>query len=901
MIIETVEIRNIGPFRGIVRVGPLSNGLNLLAANNEEGKTTVVKALVRGLFDRHTCRSEDIRDLQPAGTSLAPTVAIVFRLKDRAYKIEKTFLESPRSLLSQLVGDAWTTTDEGDKADERLQILLGSDQPGRGATKPEHWGLFQYLWARQGEPTTWPQWNGDSGKVVRSHLIKIDLDPLIENLKATLWATFAESFTDTGRPKVGGPLATSQNSVDDLRVQLQAIQIKVGELDSQQRTFERLGGEIAQLKLEATKRASEAEEIKQRAQEVERLQGELRRFEADLEAAQARLRAVETDEKSLAAAEATVKEAKARTEILQKRSEEVKTQESDILRRQGEGNQELQEGEAKRDRLRAGVERTEAILKCSRLQSELERLRKQAREVRSRESEVRRLDGERAKIPVLTPQRISKLETLHGDVVRIEAQIAAAGISAELTPERNANVDVGESGKRQKLEIDANTTENITAGQRLTLRLYGWGRIQVRSGAKELKDLENDLRTMRSDLSTALAELGVESVAEAHSLRERRKGIDEQLREAQRAFTNALGDFDTLAKLSEHIERATADVESLRRVHEVKPAEEALTLSELEAREEELKSKLKGAESTVREINNALRGLACELSAHQDERHGFEKELATLAGRQQNAAAQAESILARYPVGVPDAVKQAQDVFSDAKALVESAKRKLPSDAEVLPERNRRAAKAAADVQRELEQKQSERDKAAGALESLGSQGLYSQESVLTERIATEERKARAAQDRGWGARLLHDLIEHRKQEATRAVLSPLQDILSGRFAELTGVHTRRVFLDEQLQVCGVGQREEEIISFDQLSQGAKEQLLLSLRLGVALTLSEQERQSLILDDVLVNTDPVRQERVLDLLQSAARDLQILVLTCHPDRYRGIGCAVTMQPHQSNS
>ncbi|MGB8481300.1 MAG: metallophosphoesterase [Acidobacteriaceae bacterium] len=65
-------------------------------------------------------------------------------------------------------------------------------------------------------------------------------------------------------------------------------------------------------------------------------------------------------------------------------------------------------------------------------------------------------------------------------------------------------------------------------------------------------------------------------------------------------------------------------------------------------------------------------------------------------------------------------------------------------------------------------------------------------------------------------------------------------------------------------------------------------------------TLSEQERQSLILDDVLVNTDPIRQERVLDLLQNAARDIQILVLTCHPDRYRGVGSAVTIQTCSSD-
>ena len=73
------------------------------------------------------------------------------------------------------------------------------------------------------------------------------------------------------------------------------------------------------------------------------------------------------------------------------------------------------------------------------------------------------------------------------------------------------------------------------------------------------------------------------------------------------------------------------------------------------------------------------------------------------------------------------------------------------------------------------------------------------------------------------------------------------------------------------------------------MSQGAKEQLLLCLRLAVAQELAADEPQILILDDVLVNTDSARQERILDVLGAQADRLQILILTCHPDRYRGVG------------
>lgn len=146
----------------------------------------------------------------------------------------------------------------------------------------------------------------------------------------------------------------------------------------------------------------------------------------------------------------------------------------------------------------------------------------------------------------------------------------------------------------------------------------------------------------------------------------------------------------------------------------------------------------------------------------------------------------------------------------------------------------------------------------------------------------------------GWNARIVQDLIVLRKHAATRAVLAPLESRLSAAFVELTGEADRKVFLDDQLQISGLGRAREETYPFEQLSQGAREQLLLCLRIAVALELAVDEPQVLILDDVLVNADPVRQERILDVLSALAAKLQVLILTCHADRYRGVGTALSL-------
>jgi uncharacterized protein YhaN len=52
--------------------------------------------------------------------------------------------------------------------------------------------------------------------------------------------------------------------------------------------------------------------------------------------------------------------------------------------------------------------------------------------------------------------------------------------------------------------------------------------------------------------------------------------------------------------------------------------------------------------------------------------------------------------------------------------------------------------------------------------------------------------------------------------------------------------------------------------------------------------LAKDERQLVVLDDVLNATDTGRLARVLTLLQDSADRLQIVILTCHPERYRGL-------------
>ena len=67
MIIESIELEHVGPFRNKASIGPLRAGINVLAAPNETGKSTFVRAAARALagappdFDVHHRRSHLVR------------------------------------------------------------------------------------------------------------------------------------------------------------------------------------------------------------------------------------------------------------------------------------------------------------------------------------------------------------------------------------------------------------------------------------------------------------------------------------------------------------------------------------------------------------------------------------------------------------------------------------------------------------------------------------------------------------------------------------------------------------------------------------------------------------------------------------------------------------------------
>ena len=94
MKINSIVVDGVGKFGIRSEVTGLGSGVNILAAGNEAGKSTLFRAVRACLFERHNTKNESVRNLATDGLSLPITVTLGFEHGDQAYAITKSFVKS---------------------------------------------------------------------------------------------------------------------------------------------------------------------------------------------------------------------------------------------------------------------------------------------------------------------------------------------------------------------------------------------------------------------------------------------------------------------------------------------------------------------------------------------------------------------------------------------------------------------------------------------------------------------------------------------------------------------------------------------------------------------------------------------------------------------------------------
>lgn len=155
----------------------------------------------------------------------------------------------------------------------------------------------------------------------------------------------------------------------------------------------------------------------------------------------------------------------------------------------------------------------------------------------------------------------------------------------------------------------------------------------------------------------------------------------------------------------------------------------------------------------------------------------------------------------------------------------------------------------------------------------IGKRDLVTIEEELdenNEEISKNERKVKALD-------LSLNILEESLDEVRRQVGPEINNKIAENFKMLSGSKYKEVLLNDNYEMSV--RDSENLFKGMYLSNGAIDQLYLSLRLAVIDLIFKKENHFIILDDALIQYDEVRRKKALMLL-SSMKNVQLIVFTC---------------------
>jgi uncharacterized protein YhaN len=880
MRLRQIEIRDFRKLRS-ASIKSLADGINVIAGNNEAGKSTVLSGLQTAFFQRHNISGKLLESIQPYGCSVRPQVDLRFEIDGRTYRLQKTFAGSS--------GKAELTCPDGRRfmnhdADRKLEELLRFQGSAKGAAKFQDLGMWPLFWVEQGTMFQGMNINADVRATVQSSLHKEVGDILVgeaaARLRSRISLAYREYFTEKTQ-KPSGTLSAAEKSVSDLQLQLAAKRVELDNFNASISALESNLARLAELRRPAV-RVSLERELAEAEEAVRRVEGLLQKSQT----AEQQLTLAQVVRKHAAEGVSRRQERVAELAGLEKALEQLREKQV----RADEELQPLEEQLTMASNELAGLRET--LLAASSTSSaanrvyeflgakqqherELERYRK----AQATAGVIRTAESSRAAIRI-SDGDLKKLRSLEGEVSKAEARLesAATKLDFQFSDAEGVRFNSGPLPAENPVVL---TDEAVVEIPRR-------GSLRILPGGDTLADRRSDLERAKSAFANALSAAEVPSVADA----------EEAFRLIEEAGSSLKNHKEVLAALApEGIAELEEAVRSLE--DRVTCLPECIDLTTLpdpktaDIRRRETASEVQRLTSKLREAELHLEGLRAR-------RDGAREVLTTTMGESRNASGtldrKRDSLNAERQqctdLELQSKSDQALKTEADLlKAFTQANALYLEADPDAATERAQMTKTALANLDSETQRLEKTVERLKGSLETVGKAGPGEQCAALeadlnnaTVRHATLDRDAQAL-------RLLHQTIVDTERDANTQFLLPVVERVQPYLRRV--LPGARVRFSADLAIEGLD-RGETTEPFSSLSVGAREQVSVLTRIAFAdLLASEGVAAPIILDDALVYSDNARFGDTVLALSLAAKRHQIIILTCHEDRYLKLGAPTT--------
>ena len=869
MKLTRLRVDQFRRFRQPFELRDLVDGLNLFAGPNEAGKSTLVAAIRAAFFERH--RSGTVEHLQPWGDGgAAPEVELDFELGGTPCRLTKRFLVRKRCTLQ-----FGTRTLDGTDAENFIAEQLGFAFAAKGSSKSEHWGIPGLLWMEQGE----------------AQHIREAVTHATDHLRTALNASLGEI--------AGGDGDDVTNEVEKLRNELltptsdKPRGAHAEALQAEQCLRDALGAVDADLLIYR--------------QKVDRLA--LLRREHETDTGERPWEALRTQAK---AAGDALREAQSLQQQLdgERNAALALAQRIDLLRRQLDGHAaESRDAERRADAVVAAQRALDdanslaapwqqregdAILRHDKARRTLALARAQD----NRRALLRELDDLRRKAGAASAA-LAQAEAEQSRQLALRAEAAASEISAtdfaalreQVRRIRELDIRRSAIATRLRFALDAGRELRIgdeTVGgegerqllEATTLTLPGYGRLRIEPGGNDIAALARDAAELHDRHTSALSRLGLASF-EAAEARQQLHALKLSDLKAAEATLKALapGGIDALRAECAALDARTAEVQQRLDAHTDEGGGTLPSVSEAESAEDIARGSAAEAARQLAAARNGCAAAQAALEAAQRERDAARARLDDPARAKQvadsnisltDALAQHAAAVQRieYLAGRLDAVRP-QTLAQDVERYTRSAEQLEKTFAQ------RRDALTVLEVE----------------LQAAGAQGLDERRAELARDHAAAARRADQLGRRARALDLLLKLLQDKRHALTQRLQAPLQKHLNHYLGLL--FPGARIAIDDSLSpgpLTREGTSGSESGPVDELSFGAREQMGVIARLAYADLLKEAGKPTLIiLDDALVHSDDARLAQMKRVLFDAATRHQILLFTCHPEKWRDMG------------
>ncbi len=863
-----LEVNQFRQFRQPLRLSDLQPGLNVIAGPNESGKSTLVRALRAAFFERYG--SSVMTDLQPWGdSSAAPEVNLSFLWQAQTWRLHKRFLKQKRCDL-HIDSQHWS----GGEAEEKLAALLGYEFPGKGVSKAEHWGIPGLLWIEQGS----------------GHEISTAVSHASEHLQAALGNTLGE-LASSGGDRV----------LDAVNSQLAELQTRTGKPTGRYAQLLQAAAE------QAGKEAALAERVARYRSEVDQL-GQLVQQQAADELHKPWLEYRRREREAQQALDQVEGLQQQQQQDLQLQAQCRNTLR--LIREQIAGYQhQLEERERRKQALSSAAARHQSLQQqaqeaahgLQRTEHDHAAAREQCQQVRNHaqwQQQVTDQAALQARLKQLQPRleaaRRSVTEVTDWQQTLQHNQLPAA----ELKALRQLQTALDQVLARQhqaatRLEYDLTTSEVSLDGQALDGRGEQWltraaelelgtlGTLRIVPGGSDLGELRREQQRVQDAYAALCQQLGVKDLAAAEQREEQAQQAERQLAAAQTRLAGLAP--DGVAALEQSLDACQQQLASLPAL----PEEAAGQQPEISLHQAE--SLLTAAEEAWRQAEQRARDVQQQLAAAEREQRAAEAEL----NRLQTHIAELQS--QQQAQGLTSQLNEQLSIAQTLQQrLSERAEQIAAARPDILQDDRVRFTRTAEQLEQAFAERKTSIVGLRSGLQALNAEALEEQLAAARQAAEQTTRRLQEVERRAAALCLLRDLLGEQRQALTKRLQAPLQAHIQHYLRLL--FPQADLLVDEQLQPRQlVRQQPGGAVNdpLEALSYGAREQMGLISRLAYADLLQAAGRPTLIiLDDALVHSDNQRLDDMKRILFDAARRHQVLLFTCHADKWQDLGVPV---------